>query len=267
MQSNMYQLLLVAASTTAIIALTLFTFAPKQQYEMRVDSSLHNIDYSERTIIKQIIHREKYIRKYRVDRRLPTRLDFASLLDEFGFKSMIEIGVRAGDYAYELLQNWPGFEHYYGIDPYEQQANYIDGSNRQQAEQEQLYSSVLNRFNTKFGKEKITMIRNYSTRMVGLFKKESIDFIYIDARHDYCGVSEDMEAYYPILKCGGLFSGHDYEFKYHGSGQDWGVCGNGSRIEGSVKRAVLEFVEKNAIPLIQTSQEEFYRSWFFFKSC
>jgi hypothetical protein len=72
------------------------------------------------------------------------------------------------------------------------------------------------------------------------------------------------------LRCGGLFAGHDFEFMFYGADQDWGVCGNGTRIEGSVKRAVLEFAKKNKIQLIQLIQqtgEKLYKSWYFFKNC
>jgi hypothetical protein len=29
-------------------------------------------------------------------------------------------------------------------------------------------------------------------------------------RHDYCGVKEDLENYWPKLKRGGIIAGHDY---------------------------------------------------------
>ena len=45
---------------------------------------------------------------------------------------------------------------------------------------------------------------------VDLFQNESLDFIYIDARHDYKAVWDDLEAWFPKLRKGGLFSGHDY---------------------------------------------------------
>ena len=32
----------------------------------------------------------------------------------------------------------------------------------------------------------------------------------MDARHDFKGVAADLEAYWPKLKTGGIFAGHDY---------------------------------------------------------
>jgi hypothetical protein len=268
MANNGYHQLFTGVLATSFVVLVLFAYAPKpNQKSEHLDSFISEIDKKDLVILKEIIRKEKYKKQYVIDRKLPNRLDISSLLNEFNFKTMIEIGVKDAGYAYELLQKWSGFEHYYGIDPYEKQNNYNDIANRDQSVQDRDYLKVRDMLITKFGKEKIAMVRNYSTSVVGLFKKGSIDFIYVDARHDYCGVTEDINAYYPILRCGGLFAGHDYEFKSPTPDLDWDLCGNGSRIEGSVKRAVLEFAERNAIPFIHTTQEEYYKSWYFFKNC
>lgn len=44
------------------------------------------------------------------------------------------------------------------------------------------------------------------------FKDESLEFVFIDASHDYQSVKEDIEAWYPKVKLGGILSGHDYEY-------------------------------------------------------
>jgi hypothetical protein len=259
--------ILIGVIVASIILLGLMYKSLKEQTD-QLRSLMNEIDKIAPTDIKKILNKDKYKKKYDIERKLPDRIDLANLLNAFSFKTMIEIGVRDAIYANELLQNTGcGFERYYGIDPYEKLTNYIDSSNKEQKDQEEDYVKVSNLLYQKFGKRRISMVRNYSTSVVGLFKKGSIDFIYVDARHDYCGVTEDMNAYYPILKCGGLFAGHDYELKSPSPDQDWGVCGNGSRIEGSVKRAVLEFAERNAIPFIHTTQEVFSKSWYFFKNC
>ena len=60
-------------------------------------------------------------------------------------------------------------------------------------------------------KNKITWIKAKSAKAIDMFEDESLDFVYIDANHQYQFVLEDMTLYYPKVKKGGLFSGHDYK--------------------------------------------------------
>ena len=43
------------------------------------------------------------------------------------------------------------------------------------------------------------------------FEDESIDFIYIDAEHKFEYVYRDIVNWYPKMKKGGIFAGHDYQ--------------------------------------------------------
>ena len=157
--------------------------------------------------------------------QLNDRNEFGALLEKFQFKTMIEIGVQSGLFADELLSNWPSFEQYFGVDPWIQQKNYVDWANVDNNEQEKKYQETINRLN-KYG-NKIQLIREFSTNAAAKFKNNSIDFIYIDARHDYCGVYEDLTSYYSKLKCNGIFAGHDYYPVGDTSDQDWSLCSNG----------------------------------------
>ena len=40
--------------------------------------------------------------------------------------------------------------------------------------------------------------------------KRTIDFVYLDARHDYQSVVEDICAWFPLVSPGGILAGHDY---------------------------------------------------------
>jgi hypothetical protein len=40
--------------------------------------------------------------------------------------------------------------------------------------------------------------------------KRTIDFVYLDARHDYRSVVEDVCAWFPLVTPGGILAGHDY---------------------------------------------------------
>lgn len=42
------------------------------------------------------------------------------------------------------------------------------------------------------------------------FKDASLDFVFIDADHEYSAVKKDILAWYPKIKPGGILAGHDY---------------------------------------------------------
>jgi hypothetical protein len=229
----------------------------------------HKILYLMLALVLVLYVSSKYITKGDITSYgvLASRYEFPGLLTEMGLKTMVEIGVHGGQFADATLGKWNSFEHYYGIDVWKHQANYIDTTNAEDDQQDLLYKSTYDLLTSKFGKERITLIRNYSTMALGFFKDESIDFIYVDARHDYCGATEDIKNYFPKLKCGGIFAGHDYQFDSQQADNDWSLCANGTRIEGSVKKAVLDFAERNSVQQVFSTGEPSFCSWYFQKSC
>jgi len=48
------------------------------------------------------------------------------------------------------------------------------------------------------------------------FEDESIDFLFIDANHTYEYVSQDIAAYLPKIKPGGIIAGHDFNGHHPG---------------------------------------------------
>jgi hypothetical protein len=64
---------------------------------------------------------------------------------------------------------------------------------------------------TKRYAHRILIQRNLSERAAATVARQSLDFQYIDARHDYEGVLEDLRAWWPKLCPGGLMAGHYYD--------------------------------------------------------
>ena len=85
--------------------------------------------------------------------------------------------------------------------------NYVDLANVDNDSQEHIYQSVVRMLNFFQFNEKALLVRNYTTQAALMVPDNSIDFIYIDARHDYCGCYEDIVTWWPKLKIGGVMSG------------------------------------------------------------
>jgi len=72
-----------------------------------------------------------------------------------------------------------------------------------------LYEQFLN--NVKPVSNIISAVKDFSDKAAAKFQDNSIDFCFIDAAHDYAHVKQDVEAWLPKIKKGGIIAGHDYE--------------------------------------------------------
>ena len=146
-------------------------------------------------------------------RRLTSRGELPALLDALGLRGDgVEVGVREGDFSEHMLANWRSHAGvYHLVDPWRSQdkATYNDVSNVEQAEQDARYARVTATMSSRFP-GRTAVHRALSVDAARDFADASLDFVYIDARHDAAGVLEDLRAWYPKLRPGGLFAGHDF---------------------------------------------------------
>ena len=79
---------------------------------------------------------------------------------------------------------------------------------------DQIYGIFLD--NIKDLRSVITPLRIDSLSASRKFENESIDMVFIDASHEYEHVKDDINAWYPKVKYGGVIAGHDYHNTWPG---------------------------------------------------
>lgn len=126
----------------------------------------------------------------------------AQTLHELGFKEGAEIGTAQGDHAKTLCENIPGIKlHCIDIwtpyDGYNEYVNRIVLYHNQAVEKLKPYN--------------VNFIQKYSVEASKDFEDQSLDFVYIDANHDFLHVAEDLTYWIPKVKPGGIIFGHDYQ--------------------------------------------------------
>lgn len=69
------------------------------------------------------------------------------------------------------------------------------------------------RSNMKPVEDYYTAIKRRSIEAANLFKDKSLEFVFIDASHEYEDVKNDINAWMPKVKPGGVLAGHDYKYE------------------------------------------------------
>ena len=124
-----------------------------------------------------------------------------------------QVGVARGQFSSHMLNKWRG-RRYVMIDPwyaYEGQGTpqCIDDESVDQSQKDEKFRRAIEE--TKPHGNKATLMRAMSVKAAKVFMNETIDFIYIDALHDYRSSMDDIHAWWPKLRRGGILAGHDYK--------------------------------------------------------
>ena len=148
-----------------------------------------------------------------------TRNDICHIINDLNLTGIgVEIGVRTGAFSDVVLSN-TNLSMLISIDVWNDTEH---------------MSQTLELLK-KYGKRS-TMLRQSSLLAASLFPDDMFDFIYLDSNHSYNNVKREIELYWPKLKSGGIFSGHDYV--------DGWKNRQGKFLPFGVIQAVDEFVER-----------------------
>lgn len=149
---------------------------------------------------------------------LQNRIELAEYLAKREFRKGAEVGVFAGYFTGILLDKIPGLK-LVAVDNW-------DG----------LWRRSKKAFDDQFANDpRVRTVDRSSVEAATTVPDYSLDFVYIDAAHDYQNVKKDITAWYPKVHPGGIVCGDDYYLTRHGN-------------EGVI-RAVNEFVKEHNIEL------------------
>lgn len=184
---------------------------------------------------------EYILNKYQLKKEKPKHKLYRSrwgslsvLFKELGFNLGAEIGVETGRFSKCLCSVNPNLK-LYSIDSWEKP----DNKNYNKAKKR------LAPFNCQ-------IIKDTSMNAVKTFADESLDFVFIDAAHDYESAKQDIKYWSKKVKKGGIVAGHDYNNGLHGQPR-------------GVKRAVNEWVEKKKVQPLFIFNKDGCPTWFFVK--
>jgi hypothetical protein len=167
-----------------------------------------------------------------------TRDTLAQLFYDLGYTKGAEIGVQRGAYSRTLLKSNPNL-HLLCIDSW---APFTHHSQAWQDAQLERARKRLRGMNCEF-------IVKTSLDAAKEIPDGSLDFVYIDALHDFDSVMSDMIAWSPKVRRDGIVSGHDYFISY--------TCG--------VIPAVDAFARAHNISMYYVTPKDIPRSWFWRK--
>jgi len=150
-----------------------------------------------------------------------------------------EVGVECGLNAIEMMQKM-NIKKIYLVDPY---TAFAEPSVREipQNVQDDCYKIMFK--NMEKYLDPSVLVTQDSVFASSLFTDEFFDFVYVDANHDYEHVKQDVNAWWPKVKVGGVMGGHDYK----------GIP--------TVEEAVKEFVSQHNLKLMEFLTDERQTEW------
>jgi hypothetical protein len=175
-----------------------------------------------------------------------SRGDLARTFGDLGFTTGAEVGVWKGEFSEVLLKSNPGLDLLLCVDPWSKQPGYLEDKN-DDAVMERAFKEAQARLAPYL---RSRAIRKPSIEAARQVEDASLDFVYIDGNHRYEAVMQDLEAWTPKVRAGGIVAGHDFFTK--------------TKKHIDVERAVRDFTQRRLIRpvFVLRSKEDATPSWF-----
>jgi hypothetical protein len=179
----------------------------------------------------------------------------SKLFAELKFNKGCEVGVDRGYFSEVLCKDNPNL-HLYGVDCWNSSA--FPEGNPYRLQQE-YFDTCYQEAKARLAPYNCTIIKKTSMEALADFEDNSLDFVYIDANHDFLNFTKDLHEWYKKVKVGGIISGHDYAYYRYSK-------------FNHVKRALIAYARcYRMIPLFAVMYDpkglkrDHFRSWFYVK--
>jgi len=120
----------------------------------------------------------------------------------------VEVGVCLAHTTEAFIKGIKNLKKLYAIDNYPTFVDW-DGSDWNQDRQNLMKKTAQEKMIPY--KSKVEFLHISSQEFVRKIEDESLDFVFIDGDHSYEAALKDFENYYPKIKNGGIFAGHDIQ--------------------------------------------------------
>lgn len=134
-------------------------------------------------------------------------IEMAELINEHKYAKIAEIGVWKGWFLNGIFCNCPEITEYWGIDSWN--VKNVPGDPLPIATQKEWTAIYLKVCNVLKYYYQLKIIKADSIEAAKIFPEGYFDFVFIDGDHSYESVRDDVKAWTPLIRKGGMITGHD----------------------------------------------------------
>jgi len=128
------------------------------------------------------------------------------LIEKNNYKRFVEIGVWQCGTMKRILRYNKSLDEYWGVDNFD----HIESGYHRKLSPEVWDGAYFQACRYMIYFPSLKILRMKSNEACKLFKNGSLDMVFIDGSHDYDSVIEDIKCWEPLIRKGGIISGHDY---------------------------------------------------------
>ena len=167
--------------------------------------------------------------------RWPEQVKLIELIENNKCEIIAEIGVAQGRTLRAVLKSCKRIKEYWAIDPWVASTKKLYWNTFSQDTIDNMYMNAV-KYYPWFPALRIMKMK--SLEAAGIFKKagKKFDLVFIDACHEEDYIRKDIEAWFPLVKEGGILCGHDY--------------GNKDKDAESVERVVRSYFRESDYKVI-----------------